>query len=288
MDKKRRKKQFAAAAFLLVAAGAGMGSTLSYFSDSDLKVNTFTTGDLDIDLKEPEWDPQEGDGKDLYPGKILYKNPTVKNVTDEKNGPQPCYVRMILEILDKDGKAVLDETARNLIWDTIYFDQAFDGTFDKRGSSENLTENKSPGFCLEELSSYPMVNPAWEKDTLRSTASKLVYTYKGKEGDHVLNPGQESTLFTNVVIPTDWTEEEMEAASGTRLKITAEAIQCQGFSQAEDGWEIMDQNLGKEELENQDKKTDAWREERSDPDGEGDKEQKEAVISRKTLREEDK
>lgn len=28
----------------------------------------FTTGDLDIGLKEPDWDPNENDGKNMYPG----------------------------------------------------------------------------------------------------------------------------------------------------------------------------------------------------------------------------
>lgn len=242
MDKKKIIKSCAVFAVLLAAARAGTGTTLSYFTDVDRKVNAFATGDLDVDLREPEWDPEgEGDGKNLYPGSVVYKNPTVKNVTDQKKGPQPCYVRMIVDILDREGQPVTDGTSLELIRKTIYFDASYRGSFDKKGSGTALTEGRKPGFCLEELSPYPMVNPLWEMDTGRSTHSRLVFCYKGKKGDGILNPGEESTLFTNVVIPTDWTWEEIQAVDRCRLRITAQAVQCQGIAQASGAWEIMDQ-----------------------------------------------
>lgn len=49
-----------------------------------VQTNVFTTGDLDIGLKEPDWDPNENDGKNMYPGYTVYKNPTVKNITSDK------------------------------------------------------------------------------------------------------------------------------------------------------------------------------------------------------------
>ena len=70
-----------------------------------------------------------------------------------------------------------------------------------------------------------MVNPLWEKDTARSTASKLVYNYMGKNGDGILNIQEESTLFTNVVIPIDWNQTEMKKVGNYQLKVTAQAIQ---------------------------------------------------------------
>ena len=38
-----------------------------------VQTNVFTTGDLDIGLKEPDWDPNENDGKNMYPGYTVYK-----------------------------------------------------------------------------------------------------------------------------------------------------------------------------------------------------------------------
>ena len=45
----------------------------------------------------------ENDGKNMYPGYTVYKNPTVKNITSDKNGDEPCYVRMSVDILNSQG-----------------------------------------------------------------------------------------------------------------------------------------------------------------------------------------
>ena len=86
---------------------------------------------LDIGLKEPDWDPNENDGKNMYPGYTVYKNPTVKNITSDKNGDEPCYVRMSVDILNSQGTPITDDQALNLIYKTIYFDKTFTGGYDK-------------------------------------------------------------------------------------------------------------------------------------------------------------
>ena len=76
----------------LCTATLWKGDTMSFFTDKDEKINRFTTGNLTVGLKEPEWDPKkDNDGKNLYPGCTLYKNPTVKNITDSSHGEEPCY-----------------------------------------------------------------------------------------------------------------------------------------------------------------------------------------------------
>ena len=46
---------------------------MSFFTDKDEKINRFTTGNLTVGLKEPEWDPKkDNDGKNLY--KVLSSN----------------------------------------------------------------------------------------------------------------------------------------------------------------------------------------------------------------------
>lgn len=76
------------AAVLVVMAIAG--ATVAYFTDTDTKDNTFTVGNVKIDLTEPNW---EGSGKEdapeVYPGEPLAKDPTVTNV-----GNNPCFVRI--------------------------------------------------------------------------------------------------------------------------------------------------------------------------------------------------
>ena len=84
------KKKVAAlglvAAMLLTSAGA----TLAYFTDKDDATNTFTVGNVSIDLTEPKWDANGSkDAPEVYPGEALAKDPTVKN-----DGKNPCFVRI--------------------------------------------------------------------------------------------------------------------------------------------------------------------------------------------------
>ena len=82
------------AAVLVVMAIAG--ATVAY---TDAKTNTFTVGNVDITLTEPNW---EGSGKEdapeVYPGEPLAKDPTVTN-----SGKNPCFVRISVANLDQFG-----------------------------------------------------------------------------------------------------------------------------------------------------------------------------------------
>lgn len=239
MKKKNLRRFLISAAFVLTVSAAGVGSTLAYFTDQDAKANNFVTGSLEIGLEEPEWNPEkDGDGKNLYPGSVLYKNPTVKNVTDSKNGDQPCYVRMKVSVRKQDGSPVQDEAALKLIWGTVYYDKSFDGGYGKTGGkATGLVQGREPGYSLSQLAAYPMVNPLWQKDAKRSASGQLVFNYIGPDGSGILRTGEESVLFTNIVIPTDWTEKEISLAGGFQLEITSEAIQCESFSGWEEAWD---------------------------------------------------
>ena len=222
----------------------GMGNTMAYFTENAEKTNVFTTGDLDIGLKEPEWNPEDKDGTNMYPGYTVYKNPTVKNITSDKQGEEPCYVRMCVDILDSQGKEIKDEDTLALIYKTIYFDNSFNGTYDKTGGkATGLIQERIPGYNLSQLAAYPMVNPLWTKDTIRSTASRLVFNYSGEKGDGILNIGEESTLFTNVVIPTDWNQTEMQKIGEYQLKVTAQAIQSKGFANQSEAYRMLDEEI---------------------------------------------
>ena len=73
----RGKRNVLFAGVLSCAMLFGIGNTMAYFTENSVQTNVFTTGDLDIGLKEPDWDPNENDGKNMYPGYTVYKNPTV-------------------------------------------------------------------------------------------------------------------------------------------------------------------------------------------------------------------
>lgn len=77
------------------------GGTLAYFTDTDAKTNTFTVGNVDIKLEEPNWDTDGSeDAPEVYPGEALAKDPTVTN-----DGANPCFVRIKVEGWDCLGEA---------------------------------------------------------------------------------------------------------------------------------------------------------------------------------------
>ena len=172
---------------------------MPYMTEKEEVTNVFTVGDLDVGLKETDWNEDtDNDGKDVHPDHTAYKNPTVKNISNTANGAKPCYTRLTIYGQDENGNLITDQIALDLIEKTIRYDSIYTGTYEKTGTGTSLVRGKIPGYSFSDISKLPMVNPKWEKDTQRSTANKWVYNYKG-----TLKGGEQSTLFTDIVIPTD-------------------------------------------------------------------------------------
>lgn len=81
----RKKTVFLAAIAVMLAAIAAVGASLAYFTDQKTAQNTFTIGNVKIELTEPGWT----DGAKLLPGVPAAKDPTVTNT-----GLAPCLVRV--------------------------------------------------------------------------------------------------------------------------------------------------------------------------------------------------
>lgn len=95
-----KKKLLAMCLVVALAATAVIGGTLAYFTDNDAATNTFTVGNVDIELTEPNWDDHGADEADtVYPGEPLDKDPTVENI-----GNNPCFVRVSVSNLDQFGE----------------------------------------------------------------------------------------------------------------------------------------------------------------------------------------
>ena len=143
MKMSRGKRNVLFAGVLSCAMLFGIGNTMAYSRKILCRPMFLPQGTFDIGLKEPDWDPNENDGKNMYPGYTVYKNPTVKNITSDKNGDEPCYVRMSVDILNSQGTPITDDQALNLIYKTIYFDKTFTGGYDKKeGKATGLIQDR--------------------------------------------------------------------------------------------------------------------------------------------------
>ena len=91
-----KKKLTALAMVLVLGATAAIGGTLAYFTDKDAQTNTFTTGNVAIDLYE---DFGDNDGwEELIPttGKVNgeWTNAIAKKVFVENTGSEDAFVRV--------------------------------------------------------------------------------------------------------------------------------------------------------------------------------------------------
>jgi predicted ribosomally synthesized peptide with SipW-like signal peptide len=113
----KRKILLVAAALCMIAILA-VGGTLAYFTDTtEVKNNVFTVGNVQIELKEPNWVAQgEKDAPEVYPGEALAKDPTVTNT-----GANPCFVRVRVSGLDCLGTApdMLIHVRNNYVVDAL-------------------------------------------------------------------------------------------------------------------------------------------------------------------------
>ena len=89
----KKKTILVAAIAVMLVAALVVGGSLAYFTDkSDAKMNTFTIGNVGIDLTETAW--HDNDDHTLIPGKFYDKNPTI---TVDANS-QDAYVFLKLDL----------------------------------------------------------------------------------------------------------------------------------------------------------------------------------------------
>lgn len=95
------KKRILVVAICICLCAVIAGSTIAYFSDTQTKVNSFTVGKADVDLKEDDWpendpvDPTKPYKPEVKPGEEYAKKPYVVN-----NGTEEVYVRIKVDGLD--------------------------------------------------------------------------------------------------------------------------------------------------------------------------------------------
>jgi len=96
-----KKKIVTLSLVVALVATAAIGGTLAYFTDTKEATNTFTVGNVKIELTEDAWENGgKEEAKEAYPGEPLAKDPVVTN-----KGVNPCFVRISVSNLDQFGTA---------------------------------------------------------------------------------------------------------------------------------------------------------------------------------------
>lgn len=229
---------------ICMISALAIGGTLAFLTDSEKVTNTFSMGDLDISIDEPHWNDEgtpddptttdtdestPGDGEDLTPGDTKVKDPTVKAEVNDS------YMRVVMNVIDKDSGEVITDTERlNLILQTIRYDNSYDAEGDPATTGINPSEK----YKLADLADYPTVNTDFTLDNAKSTAGTYCYNY-----NEILKEGETAVLFTNVVIPTDWDQDELEVLGQYKIEVYAQAIQTDNFADADEAFAALDAEI---------------------------------------------
>ena len=212
-ERKNMKKKLLimSVAMVLVCAFA-VGMTIAYLTSTDEVVNTFTVGNVQIELDEAEVDAYgkpvgspaprvTGNSYKLIPGHTYTKDPTVTVLS----GSESSYIKMTVTVTKSD---VLDDIfAPNGADLTSIFD-GYDGTTWIYKDITEDNENKTRTYEF------------WYKTAVdaREDAVKL------------------EPLFTSIVVPNFITGDQLAELQTMTITVNAYAIQADGFANAEAAW----------------------------------------------------
>lgn len=134
MENRKSKLRKGAAAALAVMTLASAGATLAFFTDQEEKVNTFTVGNIDIQLEEPQWEPEKG--KDITPDKEVPKDPQITNT-----GANDAYVFMEVSVPRSEVRTVNDDGSISdaLVQDLFTYETNEGWTLMKKQSNSSST-----------------------------------------------------------------------------------------------------------------------------------------------------
>ena len=202
------KKKLIALALVVIMIATVSFSTLAWFNDSKEVTNKFLIastgepGDADsifsVDLWENTPDGEKDQDGYTYE-KILPGSNLKKEVNVENTGAYDQYIRVVVTL--KNANAWVDILKYRYDLDSIF----------KGHDSELWTRTDG---------THDIGN------------DQLVYVYHLNEK---LEPGETATLFTNVVIPTQLTQDDMAKLNGSfELVIRADAIQTENLGDGVD------------------------------------------------------
>lgn len=238
---KTRGKTLLILGCMLVLLGVGTIGVLAYFTDVDAVTNTFTVGNVDIELDEADVKPdgtyeKEHDDRvkaneyHLIPGHTYIKDPTVT----VKAGSEDAYVRMLVKVENIENL----ETALPNDGSTAKY-YAPGGTF--------LLQM----LCLDDKGDMTWNEAAWAFKEFDTTTSTYEFRYSGTATGIVAKSSSKTILpdlFTHITLPGEIDNahlakligEENNPDDDVKIVVTAQAIQADGFDNADAAWAAFD------------------------------------------------
>ncbi|MPW24654.1 hypothetical protein GC105_02450 [Alkalibaculum sp. M08DMB] len=107
----KKNKLLSTILVVILVSALTIAGTIAYLTDRDEATNTFTVGNVAIELSEPNWDM---DNSKIIPGKVIEKDPVVTVLA----GSESAYVRVKVTIPAK-LKAIMEDLELNNGWSMV-------------------------------------------------------------------------------------------------------------------------------------------------------------------------
>lgn len=208
----KMRKILAMACAMALTAAIAVGGTLAYLtSTTDEVVNTFTVGNVAITLDEAKVDPETGaaliDGGRVQANsyKLMPGHTYVKDPTVHVTaGSEDCYVRMFVKIENYD----------------------------------TLLEKMGTDALPEEFADWNKDYWACESYVMDGDNAVLEFRHDGIVTDQSEIPA----LFESITLPGTVTD--LTGLENVKIKVTAEAIQADGFADADAAFNALNTQKG--------------------------------------------
>ena len=238
---KKFKKALALLLCAVLLVAGSVAGTLAYLLDQSGTVqNTFTVGEIDIELKENDLETglitSTGNKyEDIMPGLSYEKEPVVT----VKAGSEDCYVRAIVTV----------DVSKGVNPTTVARPEgvSFDAWFDAWANSFEGNYIRSDMVVGFNRVNWEVVGPV-EVDHDNITFTYYLY-YKTSDDNNVVTTDGERdnplpALFNDIKIPSELDSETLAYLEGMEIKIVAHAIQADGFEgDAVKAWEAFDSQV---------------------------------------------
>lgn len=222
---KNAKKILALLLCAVLLVGASVAGTVAYLTSVQTVKNTFTVGQVHIELHETGEKPH-GDGTDglvchLIPGKAVNKDPQVT----VKQNSEDCYVRMKVTVNEPDKLAA-----------------AFNGLTYTGVHGTNIPYVTDDGMFNLHLIIDGWKAEDWAFTSYNKADGVYEFRYVGELATNGIVPKPTSgntelpELFTTITLPTDMTNVLIKNLEGVEINVTAEAIQADTFTDANAAW----------------------------------------------------
>ena len=246
-----KKKILAVALATIMIVIAVTGATLAYMKDSHKATNTFTVGNVKIELSEAKVQKNKTTGNidaidavnqrhsttagdfsvevgKLFPAMTIHKDPTIKNI-----GSEDAYIAAKIYVsadntagLGSKNILGLDTEYANLLATHKFLvggiaDATSDmiGTYTPTGSVDPL-----PIYATTDFAAYQQI------ETIGSKTYYVFYVFF--EGAKAKDASVK--LFDSITIPAKWDNAEIAALSGLAIEVEAYAVQANGFANCYD------------------------------------------------------